>query len=186
MNKKKNKPRKPTERDAYLKNDFIERQPIYNEVPGQQETDPMMNMGPPGAQQSLQDAVNQLQPTQSFPLQQVEMSVPMAPPPPAPMAPPMMAQQQFAPPPEMAGLAPSLASFPGMPDIGGPGGSLLQNQRAAPAQYPQMGVPAAPMSMNVTMPAPYGNYPSQSAYMANSGVYAQQVGQMPVQTIQYR
>merc|ERR1711865_861341 len=100
MNKKKNKPRKPTERDAYLKKDFIERQPIYNEVPGQQETDPMMNMGPPGA------------------------------------------QQQMAPPPEMAGLAPSLASFPGMPDIGGPGGSLLQNQRGAAATPAfQMGVP---------------------------------------------
>jgi hypothetical protein len=58
-----------TDREAYLKNDFIERQPVYHDAPQPEETDPMikeeapMPPPPPPAEMSV------IQPTMSFPMQ---------------------------------------------------------------------------------------------------------------------
>jgi len=173
---KKNKKRKTTDREAYLKNDFIERQPVYQEG---EETDPMLKeRGRPGLSE-LSAAVATLENSnmQTFPVQQLEIGVPVGPPPAAPAPPAPTAGQ--------APMAPSLASFPGMPDIGFGGPGLLQNTAATrpPVQY--SATPQA-ASMNVTM-QPYGNYPSQqSAYLSAPSAYSQQVAAMPQTNVQYR
>jgi len=69
------KKRSTTDREAYLKNDFIERQPVYHEVPPTEE-DGLMKPDSNGADMNrdgIPDALQQpqvyLQPTNSFPLQ---------------------------------------------------------------------------------------------------------------------
>jgi hypothetical protein len=87
-NKSSKKKKKALDREAYLKNDFIERQPVYSDtdVPASQE-EPLMAVEAP--------VVPPLQPTGSFPLQQTVFPV----------------ASTYA-------TAAPMASFPGMPPIG--------------------------------------------------------------------
>jgi len=143
-----------TDREAYLKNDFIERQPVYQETPGSaQEMEPMIKEAPPmanaaadvnaeaaeaGDQRELAveaqaPVVVPLQPTTSFPLQ---VGVPTT---------------------TVPATAPSGVSFPGMPTIGT---SMYTGQAAS----------------NYMTTVPYGNYASPSAYVSAPSAYSQQLG----------
>lgn len=148
----KKKKRSTTDREAYLKNDFIEQQPNYDEQPEQQ---PMMSSQdniPPQTQQveipplAPMGAPVSLQPTQSFPVQ-VELAQ------------------------TTAVVAPGAVSFPGLPTLGGGQSVLLQQ--------PSTTLPAttvtysAPQATSMVMTQPYGNYTTQSQYLAAPAAYSQ-------------
>merc|ERR1719491_208104 len=181
--KNKKKKRSTTDREAYLKNEFIERQPVYDEnIAQHQEAEPMLK-GPVGADMNhdsradmaytgesmyreVQAPVNPaqltMQPTQSFPVQ-VELAQP------APVAAaPVMEAPVF--------------TFPGLPPIGG-GSTLLQQQRQTFAAQPQTApmslaqpqyVTAQPQAASMNTSMPYGNYTTQSAYVSAPSAYSQQ------------
>jgi len=148
------KKRQTTDREQYLKNDFIERQPVYHEVAGQpedgngEEEQPLREQEFNGARP--QEVVPALEPTPSFPMQQVEMM-------PA-LAPIQGMQVQALAPASMPATAPSGISFPGMPTIGVNGMPVQQVQ-------------AGSMYMNTTLP--YGQYASPSTYVAAPAAYNQ-------------
>jgi len=175
------KKRGTTDREAYLKNDFIERQPIYQDVPPQQmeEVEPMMaqkDQGVPMASVGIDynndgradvvytgadlnrdgipdglQAPATLQPTQSFPVQQVELAqtVPVT--------------TAVAPVTQASGV-----TFPGLPTIGAT--NVLQQTVAAPSTAQYIMQPQA-ASMTATMP--YGNYTTGSTYITAPSAYSQ-------------
>jgi hypothetical protein len=158
MSKANKKKRAAGDREAYLKNDFIERQPVYHEVPGQlAENEPMMSKKESNYEYQASEYVPaapmapQLQPTQSFPVQQVEL---------APMT-----------------VDPNAVTFPGLPPLGTGGASLLQQTIAAPASAPQYFAQPQAASMNVST-MPYGNYTTNSTYINAGSMYQQAMPQL--------
>jgi len=152
--------KKALDREAYIKNDFIERQPVYSDtdVPASQE-EPLMAVaavdvngdgiadvmvaGVDANRDGIPDVLQApmlppLQPTGSFPLQQTVSA-----------AYPVTTYTTAAP---MA--SPSLASFPGMPPIGT--GSILQ-----------------PRTTSMSTALPYGG----STYVTGGSTYIQQPSQ---------
>jgi len=175
--KKKQKKKPTTDREAYLKNDFIERQPVY------EEEEPMLK-GPAGTDMNhdnradmaytganmnheMQAPVNPTHPTmQSLPVQ-VELAQPA--PGPARSAAPVSEATNVM--------------FPGLPPIGG-GSTLLQQHRQTWGAQPQAAsmivgaqpqyVAAQPQATSMLTTQPYGNYTSQSAYVSAPSAYPQQ------------
>jgi len=145
----KKKKRSTTDREAYLKNDFIEQQPNYDEQPEQQPMMSSQDNVPPQMQVEvppLAPAPVTLQPTQSFPVQ-VELAK------------------------TTAVAAPGAVSFPGLPTLGG-GQSVLLQQPSTVLPATTMTY-SAPQATSMVMTQPYGNYTTQSQYLAAPAAYSQ-------------
>jgi len=162
------KKRSTTDREQGLKNDFIERQPVYHEVAGQPE-DGAADEEQPLREQEFneprpQEVVPALEPTPSFPMQQVEMM---------PALVPMGGMQMQAMAPASTPVtAPSGISFPGMPTIGANGMPVqVVQQVQAGSMYQQYAMPQV-QSMNTTT-LPYGQYASPSTYVTAPAAYNQ-------------
>lgn len=159
MQKANKKKRAAGDREAYLKNDFIERQPVYHEVPGQPiENEPMMSKKDSNYENQASEygQFPPMAPTQSFPVQ-VEL---------APLV-------------QVQGADPMAVTFPGLPPLGTGGASLLQQTIAAPASAPQYFAQPQAASMNMGGAMPYGNYTTNSTYINAGSMYQQAGMQMP-------
>jgi len=166
QNRKKTKNTKrggPSDREAYIKNDFIERQPIYNDAPTKEETEPMMSAA---AQEPVEayaapppPAPTNLEPTDSFPIQ-VEL--------PALTALPALVPLQTV---VQTSASPSMVSFPGMPTLGGAVPSLGGPGSFVPASMSYQ--IAAPQTASMNVGLPYGNYGNTSTFVSAPSAYTQ-------------
>jgi len=206
---KNKKKRSTTDREQNLKDDFIERQPVYHEVAeADQEVEPMMREKEQYPDVNNDDMYNQAGSTTSTEavaagatVMQVRSTAcfqvgdavligngtanqegnvirafgslvftnPLQCAHPAgtkvEQAPPMQPTQSF--PIQTVELVAPVTSFPGLPTLGG--GSLMQQTFAAPATAYTY---AQPQAASMMASQPYGNYTSPSTYVQQPSMYS--------------
>merc|ERR1712072_924148 len=147
MMKKKPKQKKALDREAYLKNEFVERQPVYHEVPAQApESEPMMKDMEAAPVAAMAVDVNN-----------------------DGRADIIVAGEDR----DRDGIPDILQGNPNASAIVQP----LQATPSFPLQVgPPPLMTNVPMAASMAAPMPFGNYASPSAYMPASMAYSQQLG----------